>query len=204
MVGFNRRFSPLATKIKQAMGDGPMSMIYRVNAGSIPKDSWIQDEDIGGGRIVGEVCHFIDFMIFMNGSVPVRVYAQALQDPSNFLDTVNINLEFENGSIGTVCYFANGPKSIPKEYVEIYQGGIAARLMDYKEAEIVGGPKSVRKKLMSQDKGQRAMVSAFLASIKSGDDSPIPLRESLASSITTFGILESLRSGQPVNLTVPT
>lgn len=204
MVGFNRRFSPLARQIKTTLGDGPMSMLYRVNAGSIPKDSWIQDADIGGGRIIGEVCHFIDFMTFMNESMPTTVFAHALQNPSNLQDTVSISLEFENGSIGTICYFANGPKSLPKEYVEIYKGGIAARLMDFKEMEILGGTKPVRKKLFSQDKGQKAMLEAFLVAVKNGDASPIPLRESLASTITTFGILDSLQSGRAINLALPT
>jgi len=204
MVGFNRRFSPLAKRIKATLGDGPMSMLYRVNAGSIPKDSWIQDTDIGGGRIIGEVCHFIDFMIFMNGSLPTRIYAHTLQDPSNLQDTVCINLSFENGSIGSISYFANGPKSLPKEYVEIYKGGLAARLMDFKEMEILGGAKPARKKLMSQDKGQKNMVAAFLTAIRDGSDCPIPLSETLATTIATFSALESLRSGQAVNLAVTT
>jgi polar amino acid transport system substrate-binding protein len=200
MVGFNRRFSPLAIQLKTTFGDGPMSMLYRINAGPIPKDSWIQDTDIGGGRIIGEACHFIDFMIFLNGSLPERVYSRALKDPSLLQDTVAINIEFENGSIGTICYFANGPKTLPKEYVEIYKGGVAAKLMDYKEIEILGGRKTVRKKLNSQDKGQRAMVKAFLSAITGREETPIPLRESLASTITTFRILDSLRTGQAIDL----
>lgn len=200
MVGFNRRFSPLSQKIKQALGDGPMSMLYRVNAGSIPADSWIQDDDIGGGRIVGEVCHFIDFMIYMNGSVPTRVHASAMQDPSNMQDIVTINLEFENGSIGTICYFANGPKSLAKEYVEIYKGGIAARLKDFREIEIIGSSKPVRKKLMSQDKGQKSMVKAFMAAAETGCENPISMHESVACTIATFRVLEALRTGQSVNL----
>lgn len=204
MVGFNRRFSPLAQQIKTVLGDGPMSMLYRVNAGSIPKDSWIQDTDIGGGRIIGEACHFIDLMVFMNGSLPTRVYARALQDPSQLQDTVAISLEFENGSIGTICYFANGPKALPKEYVEIYKGGIAARLMDFKEIEIFSGRKPVRKRLNSQDKGQRAMVDAFLAAIAGQHETPIPIRESIASTITSFDTMQSLRTGQAIDLLLPT
>lgn len=203
MVGFNRRFSPLARRIKSAFGDGPMSMLYRVNAGSIPQDSWIQDPDIGGGRIIGEVCHFIDMMIFLNGSVPTSVGAHALRDPSNQRDTVSISLEFENGSIGSIGYFANGPKTLAKEYAEIYKGGTAARLIDYKELEILGGPKRLHKRLMSQDKGQKAMVEAFLAAVTDGQECPIPLKESLAATIATFGIIESLNTRQSVTLEMP-
>ena len=203
MVGFNRRFSPLATQIKETVGDGPMSMLYRINAGAVPKESWAQDSHFGGGRIVGEACHFIDFLIFMNGSLPKRVFACAMQDPTNLHDTVSINLDFENGSVGSICYFANGPKSLAKEYVEIYKGGSVARLMDFKELEILGEKKPLRKKLMSQDKGQRRMVGAFLDAMKRGGETPVPLQESLATTIATFAALDSLRTSQAIDLAVP-
>jgi len=197
MIGFNRRFSPLTQQIKQVFGDGPMSIIYRINAGAIPVDSWIQDRDLGGGRIIGEVCHFIDFTVYMAGSRPSRVYATCLQDPTLTNDTIAINLEFENGSIASICYFANGSKSLPKEYVEIYKGGAVARLMDYKEAEIISEGKRPRKlKLMSQDKGQAAMTKAFLSSIVGGHVSPIPTEQSLAVTSATLAVMESLRCSQ--------
>jgi polar amino acid transport system substrate-binding protein len=180
-----------------------MSMIYRINAGEIPAESWIQDAEIGGGRIVGEVCHFIDFMIYMNGSRPKSVYACALPDPGNLQDTVNISLSFDNGSIGTISYFANGPKSLPKEYFEIYKGGLAARLMDFREVEILGAGKPVRKKLVSQDKGQKTMVSCVLTAIRNGGEYPIPLSDLLACTAATFGVLESLQADQTKLLTTP-
>jgi predicted dehydrogenase/threonine dehydrogenase-like Zn-dependent dehydrogenase len=199
-IGFNRRFSPLATQAKAILDNGPMSMVYRVNAGAIPQDSWIQDTDIGGGRIVGEVCHFVDFLTFMNGSIPKRVFACTMQDPLNLKDTVSINLVFENGSIGSICYFANGPKSLPKEYIEIYKGGMAARLLDFKQLEILGGRKPIRKRLMSQDKGQKAMVEAVLSTIKNGGANPIPLPDSLACTMATFSVMESIRMGKAIDL----
>lgn len=197
MVGFNRRFAPLVAQAKRVIGDGPMSMLYRINAGAIPMESWIQDPDFGGGRILGEVCHFIDLMSFMNGSLPVSAYARALNDPSNLDDTVSISLEFENGSIGSICYFANGPKSLTKEYFEVFKGGVAARLMDFKELEILGGRKTIRKKLTAQNKGQQAMVEAFLRASIHGNPCPIPLRESVASTEATFAIIDSLRHSRP-------
>lgn len=203
MVGFNRRFSPLATQIKETVGDGPMSMLYRINAGAVPKESWAQDIDAGGGRIVGEVCHFIDLLIYLNGSLPKRVFAAAMQDPHNLQDTVSINLDFDNGSVGSICYFANGPKSLAKEYVEIYKGGVVARLIDFKELEILGDKKPQRKKLMSQNKGQQKMVSAFLDAVRSGGETPVPIQESLATTIATFAILDSLRINQAIDVTVP-
>ncbi len=196
MVGFNRRFSPLAQQIKAAVGDGHMAMIYRVNAGQIPSNMWIQDDELGGGRVVGEVCHFIDFMIYMNGSLPTQVHASALQDMENLGDTLNISLTFSNGSIGTICYFANGPKSLAKEYVEIYKGGVVAILRDFKELEIHGSGKPVRKKLLNQDKGQKVMVEQFMQAAKGEGVCPIPMSETYASTLVTFKVLESLRQGQ--------
>ena len=190
----------MAREIKSTFGDGPMSMIYRVNAGAIPANSWMQDLEMGGGRIIGEVCHFIDFLTFLNGSLPNRIHAYAMQDPSLFQDTVSINLGFENGSVGSICYFANGPKSLPKEYVEIYKGGMVARIVDFKELEILGGRKPVRKKLLTQDKGRKQMIDAFLASIRNNGESPISLNESLATTLATFKVLESIRSNNALDL----
>lgn len=120
MIGFNRRFSPHAKEIKKNLGNGKMSMIYRVNAGSIPGDSWIQDLKVGGGRIIGEACHFIDFMTYICGSRPVKVMASVMPDNQNLNDTMNIIVEFENGSSGVVAYYANGSKAMPKEYFEVF------------------------------------------------------------------------------------
>jgi predicted dehydrogenase/threonine dehydrogenase-like Zn-dependent dehydrogenase len=200
MVGFNRRFSPLTRRIRDALGSGPMAMLYRVNAGPIPKDSWIQDINIGGGRIIGEVCHFIDFMTFMCGALPVRAHAYVLDDPDNLQDTVNISLQFANSSIGTISYFANGPKSMPKEYVEIVKGGLAARVMDFKSIEILGPRRPLRVKLPSQDKGQATMVKAFLSAALDGGDTPIPLQESVAVTAATFAVLKSISSRQAVEI----
>jgi len=108
MVGFNRRFAPLAIELKKAVGaeSGPVSMLYRVNAGSIPADSWIHDREVGGGRIIGEVCHFIDFMVFVSGSLPISVDAVSMDDSQHLNDTLTVNLKFADGSIGTIAYLA--------------------------------------------------------------------------------------------------
>ena len=194
MVGFNRRFSPLATVLKEKVGNSPMSMIYRINAGAIPADSWIQDKEVGGGRIVGEVCHFIDFLTFINGSIPDRVYASALPDPAGKEDTVNISLDFKNGSVGAISYFSNGSKSLFKEYVEVYQAGVTAVLKDFRELQVYGSGKKFRKSLFSQDKGQRVMVKGFIDSVRNGKPSPVPFEEIYAVTLTTFKIVESLQT----------
>jgi predicted dehydrogenase/threonine dehydrogenase-like Zn-dependent dehydrogenase len=198
MIGFNRRFSPLAQLVKEKIGTGPMSMIYRINAGPLPPDSWIQDQGIGGGRILGEVCHFVDFLTFMNGSLPSSVYATALSDPAGREDSVNISLDFENGSIGTLSYFSNGSKAFFKEYVEIYKAGITGILKDFKEVEIYGNGKTFKRSFLNQDKGQKHMVRAFLDAIKNGIPLPISFEEIYTVTLATFKIMESLRLKQAV------
>jgi predicted dehydrogenase len=168
--------------------------MYRVNAGAQPSDSWILDKAISGGRIVGEACHFVDLMTFLNGSLPTKVQAFNLPDAVG-QETTSINLMFENGSVGTIAYFANGPSSLPKEYLEVYRAGTTAILRDFKKAEIFGSQKTSKKKLSFQDKGQAAMVSAFLSAVRKGDPSPIPFEETVAVTSATFKAVESVRTG---------
>ena len=200
MVGYNRRFSPLAQMIKKNFGEGPMSMLYRINAGYMPADSWIQDPEFGGGRIIGEVCHFVDFLTFMNGSLPVSVYAAAMKDPNNLNDVLNISLRYENGSIGTISYFANGDKGLPKERVEIYANGCTAILGDFKTLVVYADGKKKKKKLLSQNKGQKTEVRQFIEAILNGTGEVIPFEEIHSASLMTFKIIESIRSGECVRI----
>lgn len=197
MIGFNRRFSPLTPIVKREMGNGKMSMIYRINAGYIPSSSWIQDPKVGGGRILGEVCHFIDLMAYMCGSNPVQVSASVLPDPEGLNDTVNILVDFSNGSTGVVSYYANGPKSLPKEYFEVFSSGKAAILCDFKSCKIYGSSVKTHK-LSVQDKGQKEMMQAFFKSLKDGS-MPIPLDEIFSVTKATFAVLKSIQqAGAPV------
>ena len=200
MVGFNRRFAAHAVELKKHLGNAPVSMLYRVNAGSIPKDNWIQDKDIGGGRIVGEACHFIDFLTWLCGALPRHVHAVAIHDPEGLNDTVSINLQFANGSIGSLSYFSNGSKEMPKEYIEVYSAGLIGIIRDFKVLEIHSTGKPRRKKTFVQDKGQACMVKAFIKSIKEGGSPLIPPDEIFAVTRTTFAVLESLRTHQAVSL----
>jgi predicted dehydrogenase len=200
MLGFNRRFSPLTELLKEKIGNGPMAMLYRINAGSIPSDSWIQDKEMGGGRIIGEVCHFVDYLTFINGSLPESVYATALPDSEGLEDTVNINLAFKNGSTGTISYFSTGSKSLFKEYIEIYRAGMTGILRDFREVEIFKEDKKFSKKLISQDKGQKTMIKTFLDAIRQGKPSPISFEEIYYATLTTFKIIESIRSRQVVSI----
>lgn len=195
MIGFNRRFSPFISTIKKKFGEGPMSMIYRVNAGNIPKDNWIQDMEIGGGRIIGEACHFIDLLTFINGSLPKTVTAMALPDPNGLNDTVNISIQFENGSTGIVAYYANGSKELPKEYLEVFASGNTAILSDFKELKIYGKGKPFKNKSFNQNKGQKEMVEAFISGLLKEGQSPIPMKDIFAVTRATFKVLESIKNG---------
>ena len=199
MVGFNRRFSPLTKILKERFGNGPMAMIYRINAGPIPKDAWIQDREIGGGRIIGEVCHFVDFLTFLNGSLPEALSAAALADAENLEDTVSINLKFRNGSIGTISYFSKGSKRLFKEYLEVYKSGMVGILRDFKEIEIFESRKRFKKRLMSQDKGQKTMIASFFEAIKAGKPSPINFDELYSATEATFKTIKSIRTGETIS-----
>ena len=195
MIGFNRRFSPLTQKIKNMVGSGPMSIIYRVNAGYIPKENWLQDIEIGGGRILGEACHFIDYLTYLNGSLPTKVSAQVLADSENLNDTVNIMLQFENGSTGVVCYYANGSKSLAKEYVEVFSSGVTAVLNDFKELRVYGKGKPYKKKLFNQNKGQKEMIDSFLNGIVDKGEAPIAFSDLVSVTRTCFKVLDSIKNG---------
>ncbi len=200
MVGYNRRFSPLAQIAKEQFGNGPMAILYRINAGYIPKDTWIQDKELGGGRIVGEVCHFVDFLTYITGSAPVSVFATNMIEPNNLDDILNISLSYKNGSIGTICYFSNGDKCLPKERVEIFCNGCAAVIEDFRNLSIFEKGKRKNKKLITQDKGQRNEVKKFVENIMSGCKEVIPFKEIIDTSTVTFKIIESIHARKCVNI----
>ncbi|MEO0249005.1 MAG: bi-domain-containing oxidoreductase [candidate division WOR-3 bacterium] len=200
MVGYNRRFSPLSGFLKANLRAGPVAMTYRINAGTIPPESWIQDPEIGGGRILGEVCHFVDYLTFINGSLPTSVCAAAMRTPSDMNDTVSIVLRYENGSIGSISYFANGATALPKEYLEVYQDGTTGILDDFRSVRIFAGRKIFNKKLHRQHKGQKHEVELFLDSVRNRTNSPIPFYEIYNTSLVCLKILESIRTAKEVLL----
>ncbi len=200
-VGFNRRFAPLAVEMKRKLTVGaPTSAIYRVNAGAIPVDSWIQDVKLGGGRVLGEVCHFVDFLSWLNSSLPCAVFATATPDPKALNDVLSVSLRFENGSIGAIHYFSNGSKGLAKERVEVFQGGATYLLDDFCRLETYSatGERQVRKN--RQNKGQKEMLAALFDSLSNGNGGPIPLRDALRETLACFAILESLKSRREIEL----
>lgn len=201
MVGYNRRFSPHTEFIKKNIAQQPCAMLYRINAGYLPKDLWIQDPEIGGGRIIGEVCHFIDLMIYMTGSLPLSVNATEMESSNKTHDTVNISVSFENGSIGTISYFANGNSNLSKEYFEIYSNDTIGIIEDFKISRILTKNKKGRVfKSRAQDKGQKEMINSYIASLLDGKEL-IPLQEIYSVTETTFAILKSLQEkGNKINI----
>ena len=193
-VGFNRRFAPLLIEAKEALDprSGPLMMLYRVNAGAIPADSWIQ-RDEGGGRILGEVCHFVDSLTYLCGALPIEAQAAAAQGHS---DAVTALLRFADGSVGTIIYSSLGDPSLPKEYLEAFGAGRAITLDDFTELTIHADGKAKTIKAR-QDKGQAKLVAAFLDAARGKGPAPIPLEELGAVSRATIAIEEALR-GQPV------
>ena len=177
MVGFNRRFSPLVKKIKELLVDtaGPKSFIMTVNAGAIPTDHWTQDPEKGSGRIIGEVCHFIDLLRFIAAS-PIKSWSRVTMDAA-LNDTVAVNLKFADGSIGTIHYFANGPKSYPKERLEVFVSGRLLKLDNYRSLTGFGWPNFKKLRSWRQDKGQKACANAFVKSITGEGVSAIPIDE---------------------------
>ena len=183
MVGFNRRFAPQVQRMSQLLKcvKEPKALVYTVNAGSIPRDHWTQDPDSGGGRIIGEACHFIDLLRFLIGC-PARD-VQTIRQSS---DTVTITITYEDGSIGTVHYFASGHKSFPKERLEVFAGGRILVLDNFRKLNGFGWPGFKSMRLWQQNKGAIEMAAAFVAAIRAGASSPIPFDELLEVSRTTL------------------
>jgi len=198
MVGFNRRFAPMAQRMKSflAEADGPFTMHYRVNAGSLPNDHWINDPEQGGGRILGEACHFVDFLAFLCGALPISVHARSVSSLGNNQDVV-ASVEFDNGSLGTVSYLGSGDRAFSKERIEVFGAGCVAVLDDFRQLELVRhGKKRSFRSWLRQDKGHAAEWRAFSECIQSRQLAPIPFTEIVASTLATIRITDSLRSGQ--------
>ena len=179
MVGFNRRFAPLMQKLKKAVARSPqpMSIVCTCNAGAIPSDSWIHDPERGGGRIIGEACHFIDIARHLAGSEIVSVQARGMSLPAaDCRDTATIMLSFANGSLATIHYFANGNKAFPKERIEVFQGGNVYQLDNFRKLKGFGDA-SLSSWTFRQDKGQDGCCAAFVKALANGTTSPIPFVE---------------------------
>ena len=196
-VGFNRRFSPLAQALASFLSHRtePLHAHYRINAGYLPLNHWTQDPNLGGGRIIGEGCHFIDLITFLVGAAPVSVSAHALPNQGKYReDNVSMTFTFPDGSLGIVDYLANGDKSFPKERVEVFCGGNIAILDDFVSLTTVeNGKRKVERG--AQDKGWKNEMSAFATAIREGGRPPIPYEQLIGVTKSTFAAMESIRKG---------
>lgn len=198
MVGYNRRFSPQVQKMKSLLAPvrEPKTFIMTMNAGAIPADHWTQDPSVGGGRIIGEACHFIDLMRFLAGCEITFVQARRMGDSPGVVvteDKAVITLGFADGSFGTIHYLANGSASFPKERVEIFAAGRVLQLDNFRKLKGFGWPGFSRMNLWRQDKGQQACAAAFLKAVESGADTPIPAEEVFEVARVTIEAAEILR-----------
>lgn len=198
MVGFNRRFSPQVQRMKSLLEQvsEPKSFIMTMNAGAIPADHWTQDNEVGGGRIIGEACHFIDLMRFLAGAEVVSVQARRIGDVPGMTiteDKAAITLGFADGSFGTVHYLANGAASFPKERVEVFAAGRVLQLDNFRKLRGYGWPGFKKMNLWRQDKGQNGCAAAFLSAIEEGRAAPIPVEEIFEVAEVTLDVAEQLR-----------
>jgi predicted dehydrogenase/threonine dehydrogenase-like Zn-dependent dehydrogenase len=198
MVGFNRRFAPQIIKMKALLRPiaQPKSLIMTMNAGAIPKDHWTQDIERGGGRIIGEACHFIDLMRFLVGHKITSVQARRIGNNDSIdisEDKAAIILGFEDGSFGTIHYLANGSNSFPKERIEVFADGKVLQLDNFRKLKAFGFKNFKKLNLWQQDKGQNACAAAFIDAINTGKDSTIPIEEIFEVAQVSIDIAEQLR-----------
>jgi len=202
MVGFNRRFAPFAIQLKQFLNTRtePIMAHYRVNAGYLPQIHWLHDPNVGGGRIIGEGCHFIDFLVYLVGATPLSVSTQALPDDGRYRDdNVLITCQFPDGSIGTVSYLANGDKAFPKERIEVFCGGRIAVMDDFRTLQTFhNGHRETKHSRFRQNKGHKAEWEAFAESITKGSSPPIPYDQIFGTMNATFAAVQSLHCGKKV------
>jgi predicted dehydrogenase len=201
-TGFNRRFAPLAGHLKSLVSNlqEPLYIHYRINAGPLPLNHWLHDPEVGGGRIIGEGCHFVDFITFLVGATPTSVSAHMLPNDSKYRDdNVSMTFTFPDGSLGIVDYLANGDKSFPKEHVEVFCGGQICILDDFVSLQTVKDGKKKEERGV-QDKGWAAEWKAFAKAIREGGEPPIPYDQLIGITKATFAAVESIRIGSKIDL----
>ncbi len=203
-VGFNRRFSPFSLELKQFLSprNDALHIHYRVNAGFLPPNHWLHDPLVGGGRIIGEGCHFIDFITFLVGEAPLAVKAFALPDGGQYhKDNVSLVYTFSDGSVGVIDYLANGNKNFSKERVEVFSAGKIAVLDDFRSLDLVSENDHKQKRsLLRQDKGHQAAWQAFANSITTGEGPTIPYEQLIGVTRASFAAMQSLESGSEIKI----
>ena len=207
MVGFNRRFAPLSRWLKEQFQNlsQSLSVHYTVNAGVVPPGHWVHDPEEGGGRVMGEVGHFIDLIQYLTGSVPVRVHAEALgSGHERVSDNIMVNLKMANGAIGSIAYLSSGDRRYPKERVEVFGGGAVGVIENFKEASFIHRGRVQRSgRWFRVDRGHRGEMEALVKSVIEKGPAPVRFEEYLYTTRATLAVEESLRGGQPVEVHLP-
>lgn len=203
MIGFNRRFSPPTAAVVEhfAAHTGPLTLMYRFNAGPLPAEHWLHDPDVGGGRIVGEACHALDLASYLVRGRIVRVFAEA-PPPAGPLpggdDQALIVARFDNGSVATISYMSGGSKSFPKERVEMFGGGRVAVIEDFNAVTLVSGSRTTEQRFRGRQKGHFEELNAFITAVRTVSAPPIPETSMLNVSRAALAVVESLQTGLPV------
>jgi predicted dehydrogenase/threonine dehydrogenase-like Zn-dependent dehydrogenase len=207
MVGFNRRLAPMTAQMKAFFSSvsEPLALHYRINAGYLPADHWVNDREQGGGRILGELCHFVDLLMFLADAPIVEVAARPIGSSARYSgDNVLVSLRFANGSEGTISYLANGDRSFSKERIEIFGGGSTAVLEDFRRLELVrGGRKQLVRSWWRQDKGHRAEWAEFVGSVRQGTAPAISFEDIVCSTLATLKVEESIAAGGSIPVDAP-
>lgn len=205
MVGFNRRFSPAARILKKHFEkrSSPLCMSYRVNAGAIPPDHWVHDPEQGGGRIIGEVCHFVDLLSFFTGSTPTTVFARGTDEQRKTpltCDNLNVTIEFEDGSVGSIIYTSAGDATYPKERVEIFGEGRVGVIENFQKTSLFKDGKKSSYRHRGSSKGHREEVEAFIGALRANQPMPISCEELICTTLSTFKMVESLQTNLPMKV----
>jgi predicted dehydrogenase len=206
MVGFNRRFAEPTDRVREMVAKRrePLLIHYRVNAGFLAADHWLQDPVFGGGRVIGEACHFIDWMRSVVGTPIQSVTAVSTANAGIYRDdNLSAQLTFQDGSVGNLIYCANGNAGLSKEAVEIFCQGSAAVLDDYRQVTTYIGDRQRVHKISAQDKGHKAEMHCLIDAVQKGTDLPIPFDEQIEVTSATFAILESIAEGVRIELGGP-
>ncbi|HDZ01951.1 MAG TPA: oxidoreductase [Nitrospirae bacterium] len=202
MVGFNRRFAPATRQCIEFIGQAKKSSVVQIrcNAGYIPAESWVHKKDEGGGRIIGEVCHFVDLAQAITGGTPAKVFASCTESSQGVRDNLTISMKMDNGAAVAITYASNGDKSFQREEVQVFAGGAVCVINNFKSVDFISSGKQRVKKSLEVDRGHIGEIKATCDALKNGNPSPIDFKSLIATTLATFAIEESITTGEAVEV----
>jgi predicted dehydrogenase len=202
MVGFNRRFAPATKHCVEFIGQNRGASVVQIgcNAGYIPPDSWVHKRDEGGGRIIGEVCHFVDLAQAITGGLPKKVFASCVESSQGLRDNLVISLTMDNGAVASITYASNGDRSFSREEVQVFAGGSVCVIDNFKNITFVASGKKKRKRSLEVDRGHLNEIKATIDALRNGRPSPIDFKSLIATTVATFAIEESISTGRSVEV----